>query len=143
MPKHLAPGHFKGKTEEWVRERYLRVYAASMGNHSIARFYCHWTPEEYDRQVAEIPAFAAAIRCESLNVADRARYLLHEGLGLLTCNEEEPVTNSQALNILARLEGELRERGEIEVDKAKSGKGTRRSVVVEGLQRPRADISTL
>jgi hypothetical protein len=144
MPKHLAQSQIRPKSREWLLDRYIQVYSASMGNHSVSRFYCHWTMADYEAETAADPAFAEAIRNESLNIADRAKYLLHEGLGLLTCvDEAAPITNTAALNILARLEGELRERGEIEADRREQAKtsGRRRAVFVEGLERPKAPSS--
>jgi hypothetical protein len=138
MPKMLPRNKVLGETAEWVQARYIQVYSATMGNHSLARYYCHWTLEEYEAKIQEFPKFEAAIREESMKIADRAKYLLYEGLGLMSCNEEEPVTNTQAINTLARISEELRERGADEIAEAeqKKSRGIRRSVLVEGLKRP-------
>lgn len=116
MPGKFAPDDIKRHALEWRKERYLKTFAATLGNHSVSRFYAAWSSAEFRAVVEADPEFERAIADECEAIADRARYVLHESLGLVAPLEErkrpEWAGMAAALAALQRVAEDLRERSE-------------------------------
>lgn len=132
MPKALTPGAVRKWSPEKRMGRYLEVYLATMGNHSMALFYCCWDQEEFDGLIAAFPQFARQITNSRAQLADRATFLMHRGMGLVKIGDEErPSTNLQVSSAMARVVEGLRARHEPQNGFKQKGF----KLVVEGLER--------
>ena len=112
------------------RARYLKVYSATMGNHSLSLFYCCWTPEKFE---AALDAnFARSINHVKATLADRATYIMHKNMGLVRGADDESGNRTMVPGIVsavAKVVEKLNERTE----HAAAGKGYK--LIVEGLER--------
>ena len=81
MPGSFAPSRVRKMHVEILRDRYLQVFAASMGNHSLSKFYCCWTQEQFEAAIN--PAFEKALEQARSELADRASLIMMRGMGLV------------------------------------------------------------
>lgn len=132
MPGNLKTWQVRRLTPSQMKSRYLRAFSASMGNHSLSLSYCLWTPEQFEALMTE--DFAKEIESIKVQLADRAAFIMHQGLGLIRVdkNDKDPeVTLSPAIaSALARIV----DRFLGQEDKVMDGKGQFR-LVVDGLDR--------
>ena len=79
------------------RARYLQIFLASVGNHSVSLYYCVWSQEEFEAALS--PGFQKEIRAARAQMADRTTFILHRALGLIKDEKGglAPATNAQAL----------------------------------------------
>lgn len=125
MPAAFSPYEIKKWPVDKLRERYLHVLSATMGNHSIALFYCCWAQEQFEA-AAESVKFRKAIERTRAQLADRATFLMHRGMGLIRAENSGP-PNMQVSAALAKVVESLKAK-DVEQE---SGGGF--SLVVEGL----------
>lgn len=64
-----------------LRARYIQVFSASMGNHSLSKFYCGWNQEQFE--AAGTAGFEAELSRAREELADRAALIMHRGMGLV------------------------------------------------------------
>ena len=81
MPGSFAPSRVRKMAVGVLRERYLQVFAASMGNHSLSKFYCQWSQEQFEAAIN--PAFEKALEQARSELADRASLIMMRGMGLV------------------------------------------------------------
>ena len=74
---------------ELLRDRYIQVFSASMGNHSLSKFYCCWSQEQFEE--AMNPAFEKALERARTELADRAALIMHRGMGLVAADGDAMV----------------------------------------------------
>lgn len=126
MPGPFRPVQIRKKSVEWLRDRYLQVMSATMGNHSTALFYCCWTQEQFDNAMDD--EFASRIVRVKSELADRATLIMLRGVGLVDGGDSGKIAPTVTAVMAKVVEG-LREKGEKEGPK----RGFR--LVVDGLDR--------
>ena len=126
MPAAFTPCEIRKLPVEKLRERYLNVMSATMGNHSISLFYCAWTQEQFEEALGA--KFRKQIEQVKAQLADRAMFLMHRGMGLVKVDgDAEP--NMQVSAALAKVVESLKAK-DVEQE---SGGGFK--LIVEGLDR--------
>lgn len=130
MPGAFRPYNVRRMTMDQLRGRYITVLSATMGNHSMALFYCCWTQEQFD--AAMNPRFKRQIQIAKSQLADRATFIMHKSMGLIADGAEIGTVNAQVSSALAKVVEKLREK-DVEQE---SGGGFK--LVVEGLDRSQA-----
>ena len=135
MPGRFAPSEIRKRGTEWRQDRYLKAYAATMGNHSIARFFAAWSPTEFRTEISNYPMFQQNIADEAEMIADRAKYVLYVDLGLIE-GEVGKKTRTSVSAVLARLVEDLHARSEQPTPKIPYKRPPPRRVRVEGISRP-------
>ncbi len=140
LPGRFVPSEIRRKDPAWRKDRYLKVFAATAGNPSIARYYAAWSAQEFRDVLAGDPDFQRDIDDEVAAIADRARFLLHQQLGLIAPtswggSEEDiealktlPTAQGAAISALIRVAEELRERGEIAAARESGERSVKRAV---------------
>ncbi len=81
MPGSFAPSRVRKMAVGVLRERYLQVFAASMGNHSLSKFYCQWSQEQFEDALDE--TFEKQLEQARSELADRASLIMMRGMGLV------------------------------------------------------------
>jgi hypothetical protein len=81
MPGSFAPSRVRKMHVEILRDRYLQVFAASMGNHSLSKFYCCWTQEQFEAALDD--GFEKRLDQARSELADRASLIMMRGMGLV------------------------------------------------------------
>lgn len=127
MPGAFSPDVVKAMDIADLRKRYIQVLSATMGNHSVAMFYCCWTQDEFEDALNG--RFKKAISNAKSALADRAMFIMHRSMGLIDSAEEIGPINAQVSAALAKVVEKLKEK---DVDQ-ETGGGFR--LVVEGLDR--------
>lgn len=127
MPGAFQPSVIRKLPVEKLRERYLKVLGATMGNHSIALFYCDWSQEQFE--AALNLKFRKAIAIAKSQLADRATFIMHKSMGLIADGEEIGPVNAQVTSALAKVVESLKAK-DVEQE---SGGGFK--LIVEGLDR--------
>ena len=89
MPGAFSPSRVRKMHVELLRDRYIQVFSASMGNHSLSKFYCCWSQEQFEEALS--PAFEKAIERARVELADRAALIMHRGMGLVGDGSVETV----------------------------------------------------
>lgn len=128
MPGPFRPTIIRKLPMDKLRGRYITVLSASMGNHSLALFYCCWTQEQFD--AAMNPRFRRQIEIAKSQLADRATFIMHRNLGLI--EGEVGAGNSQVTSVLSKVIENLRAK------EADQDTGGGFKLVVEGLDRSQA-----
>lgn len=128
MPDAFRPSNVRKMTIDQLRARYITVLSATMGNHSMSLFYCCWTQEQFDVAYESVKFQRAIARAKS-QLADRATFIMHRGLGLIEGTLDQGGPNTQVTAALAKVIESLRAK---EVEK-EGGGGF--EVVVKGLDR--------
>lgn len=127
MPGAFQPSVIRKLPVEKLRERYLKVLGATMGNHSISLFYCAWTQEQFEEALNA--KFRKAIAQAKSQLADRATFIMHKSMGLIADGAEIGAVNAQVSSALAKVVESLKAK-DVEQE---SGGGFK--LVVEGLDR--------
>lgn len=128
LPAAFAPYEVKKFPLSKLRERYLSVLSATMGNHSIALFYCCWTHAQFVAALTD--NFKKDIAITMSQLADRATFLMHRGMGLVKTDDDVAgVPTGSAASALAKVVENLKAK-DVEQE---SGGGFK--LVVEGLDR--------
>lgn len=130
MPGAFKPSVIRKLPVEKLRERYLKVLGATMGNHSISLFYCAWTQEQFEEALNA--KFRKAIAQAKSQLADRATFIMHKSMGLIADGAEIGAVNAQVSSALAKVVESLKAK-DVEQE---SGGGFK--LVVEGLDRSAA-----
>lgn len=125
MPGPFRPSTVRKLPMDKLRGRYITVLSASMGNHSLALFYCCWTQDQFD--AAMNPRFRRQIEIAKSQLADRATFIMHRNLGLI--EGEVGAGNSQVTSVLSKVIENLRAK------EADQDTGGGFKLVVEGLDR--------
>lgn len=113
LPGRFSMTALRAMPREGRQARYLQTYAATMGNHSLSRYYAGWDPAQFRREVEECPDFQQAIRDADEEIADRAKFVLYTDLGLVNAELPEPIRSNKGMSVvLARIVEDLRERSE-------------------------------
>ena len=89
MPGAFSPSRVRKMHVELLRDRYIQVFSASMGNHSLSKFYCCWSQEQFE--AAMNPAFEKALERARTELADRAALIMHRGMGLVAADGDAMV----------------------------------------------------
>lgn len=128
LPAAFAPYEVRKFPLDKLRERYLSVFSATMGNHSIALFYCCWTHEQFVAALSD--NFKKDIAVTKSQLADRATFLMHRGMGLVKTDEDVAgVPTGSAAATLAKVVEKLKE-SDAELE---TGGGFK--LVIDGLDR--------
>lgn len=127
LPGMFQPCQVRKLPLEKLRSRYIQVFSASMGNHSVAKFYCCWNEVQF--QAARTAGFDAQIEETRVQLADRAKYIMYQGMGLVA--SEKPATPPQITAAMAKVVESL---GSTAVESKRAKKGYK--LVVDGLARP-------
>ena len=127
LPGLFEPRRVRKMPLEKLRARYIQCFSASMGNHSVAKFYCCWSEVQF--QAARTVGFDAQIEETRVQLADRAKYIMYQGMGLVA--SEKPATPPQITAAMAKVVEGL-SGSAVEAKKAKKGY----KLVVDGLARP-------
>lgn len=130
MPGAFCPSVIRKLPVEKLRERYLKVLGATMGNHSISLFYCAWTQEQFEEALNA--KFRKQIAQAKSQLADRATFIMHKSMGLIADGAEIGAVNAQVSSALAKVVESLKAK-DVEQE---SGGGFK--LVVEGLDRSAA-----
>ncbi len=132
MPAPFLPSRVVRFPIAQLKDRYIQVFAATMGNHSIALFYCVWTPDRFEAVVTADPVFGRRIEAERARLVDRATFLLNKNIGLV-CNEagETPGGIGSGSATLAKVVGDLKA-----ATSESKGKKKGYKLTVDGLARP-------
>lgn len=130
MPGAFRPAIIRKKPLNWLRGRYIKVFSATMGNHSMALFYCCWTQEQFEE--AMDARFKRQIQIAKSALADRATFIMHKSMGLIADDAEIGPVNAQVSSALAKVVEKLKEK---DADQ-ETGGGFK--VVVDGLDRSAA-----
>lgn len=130
MPGAFRPYNVRKMTMDQLRGRYINVLSATMGNHSMALFYCCWTQDQFD--AAMNPRFKRQIQIAKSQLADRATFIMHKSMGLIADGAEIGAVNAQVSSALAKVVEKLREK-DVEQE---TGGGFK--LIVEGLDRSAA-----
>lgn len=109
-----------------LRERYLKVLNATMGNHSMSLFYCCWTQDQFEDALDK--KFKKQITLARAALADRVTYIMHRAMGLIHTHRETEPLNNQVLTAMSRVAEKLNEKNELQ----ESSKGYK--LVIEGLE---------
>jgi hypothetical protein len=126
MPGTFSPYEMKKKPVEFLREKYLKTFAATAGNHSIAMYFCAWEQDDFEAALDD--DFQKRIDRARAQVADRAAFVMNRALGLVENKAEAapPINSVAALAVIVK---NLRARREKPRTKA------RFNIVVPGLVR--------
>lgn len=81
MPGSFQPSEVRKLHIDILRDRYIQVFSASMGNHGLAKFYCCWSEEQYEAAVDE--KFEKRLAAARSDLASRAALIMHRGMGLV------------------------------------------------------------
>lgn len=81
MPGAFSPSRVRKMHVDLLRDRYIQVFSASMGNHSLSKFYCCWSQSQFEEALDE--GFEKAIERAREELADRAALIMHRGMGLV------------------------------------------------------------
>lgn len=81
MPGSFQPSVVRKMHVDVLRDRYIQVFAASMGNHSLSKFYCQWSQEQFEAALDE--AFEKRLEQARSELADRASLIMMRGMGLV------------------------------------------------------------
>jgi hypothetical protein len=127
LPGTFQPWEVRKLPLEKLRARYIQAFSASMGNHSVAKFYCCWAEVQF--QAARTQAFDAQIEETRVQLADRAKYIMYQGMGLVA--SEKPATPPQITAAMAKVVESL---GSTATESKRAKKGYK--LVVDGLARP-------
>lgn len=133
LPAAFTAWEIRKLPVEDLKNRYIKVLSATMGNHSIALFYCCWEQDQFEAVLDA--AFKKRIRQTKAQLADRASFIMHQAMGLVTV--EDGITtpaSPQATSAMAKVVEKLNERGEQE----ETGKGFK--LIVEGLERNKTGL---
>ncbi len=132
MPGAFTPSDMRKKDLIFRSERYLKTFAATMGNHSISLFYTAWTQEDFEIALQHVEGFALRIADEKNRLADRAQFFLHKTMGLIPQAGELDEAHKVNDAALARVVEKINEG---RTDARSTGKGL--SLRVDGLERPK------
>ena len=127
LPGMFQPYQVRQMPLEKLRARYIQSFSASMGNHSVAKFYCCWSEVQF--QAARTAAFDAQIEETRVQLADRAKYIMYQGMGLVA--SEKPATPPQITAAMAKVVESL---GSTATESKRAKKGYK--LGVDGLARP-------
>ncbi len=136
IPGKFMPDAIKRKSLPWLKARYLKVFNATMGNHSMALFYCAWKPARFREVLAADQEFETAIADAKAEIADRAAFMLYKGLGLIAGEEGSHEPTPQTGAVLAKIVESMAEKAPVKEVKKKSFKLT-----VSGLKRPGDEVA--
>lgn len=131
MPGMFLPYAIRKMPIEKLRDRYLRAFSASMGNHSLSKFYCCWSEEQYEAALS--PAFEKRISDAMAILADRATYIMYRGMGLVADDPDKatlPTITAAIAKVVETMNGPSNKGGV----SGKMGKAYR--LTVNGLARP-------
>lgn len=138
MPGKFSPYWVRKKPVEWLQDRYLNVLAASLGNHSIALFYCCWSRDQFEKVLEADPTFQARIDEVRERLADRATFIMHRGMGLISertvGGAELSPTPPVVTAALAKVVEKMSEKAAGSAPKRARG----RKLVIEGLDRTKS-----
>lgn len=81
MPGSFAPSKVRKMHVDILRDRYIQVFAASMGNHSLSKFYCQWSQDQFEEALDE--KFEKRLEQARSELADRASLIMMRGMGLV------------------------------------------------------------
>ena len=81
MPGSFQPSVVRKMHVDILRDRYIQVFSASMGNHSLSKFYCQWSQEQFEAALDE--AFEKRLEQARSELADRASLIMMRGMGLV------------------------------------------------------------
>ena len=126
MPGSFSPYEMRKKSVEFLREKYLKTFAATAGNHSIAMHFCAWEQDDFEAALDD--DFLKRIDRARAQVADRAAFIMHQTLSLVK-NKTADAPPINSVSALARIAKNLRARSEQPQTKA------RFNIVVNGLDR--------
>ncbi len=127
LPGAFKPSLIRKKDLGFLRDRYIQVLAASMGNHGMALHFCCWTQEQYEEALDE--RFEKRIAAARAQLADRAAYIMHRAMGLVASDDPiAPPTVSAAMAKVVESFGEP--------SAAKGGLKKAYKLTVNGLQLP-------
>lgn len=132
MPGAFQPSEVRKMPLEELRDRYIKVLSATMGNHSMSLFYCSWDQEQFEDALNA--KFKKRIMIAKSQLADRATFIMHQGLGLIATADGGAPPASQVTAALAKVVEKFNERGE----QQEAGKGYK--LVIEGLERNKTGI---
>ena len=121
------PWAIKKLSVEKRRDRYIQVFNATMGNHSVSMYYACWDQDSFDSALND--NFQKRIDQARSQLADRAAYIMHKTLGLVASDEPiAPPTVSAAMAKVVESFGEP--------SAAKGGLKKAYKLTVNGLQMP-------
>ena len=127
LPGAFKPSLIRKKDLGFLRDRYIQVLSASMGNHGMALHFCCWTQEQYESALDD--KFEKRIAAARAQLADRAAYIMHRAMGLVASDEPiAPPTVSAAMAKVVESFGEP--------SAAKGGLKKAYKLTVNGLQQP-------
>lgn len=129
MPGAFKPSIMRKKDIGFLRDRYIQVLSASMGNHGMAMFYCAWSQEQFEAAMTD--AFAKRIEGTRALLADRAAFIMHKAMGLVA--GDEPTAPPTVTAAMAKV---VESFGSPAGDKKAPKKGYK--LIVDGLARPGA-----
>lgn len=136
LPAAFHKWKIKQYPVEKLRDRYIKVLEATMGNHSIALFYCVWTQDQFEKALN--PTFKKRILAAKAQLADRASFIMHRGMGLIKTDADDKALPPTVTAAMAKVVESLNNKEELHRDSGKSFK-----LIVEGLDRaksvPRSD----
>ncbi len=126
LPGAFVPSKIRQMPLEWLKERYLLVLDASMGNHSMALFYCCWDEDQFQAVVDD--GFRVLISRTMTKLADRAAFIMHRGIGLVEGGDADtPAVTAVMAKVVAELNA-----GQTVAENAKRSY----KLTVDGLKRP-------
>lgn len=133
MPGAFDPWKIRKLAADAVRERYIQVLAATLGNHSIACFYCCLDQDQFDALLTV--KFKKRILQAKSQLADRATYIMHRNLGLVRGPDEGDAERPPAPGAIASLAKVVEKLQSSEIP---SGNGEGFKMKIEGLDRSRS-----
>lgn len=127
LPGKFYPSRVRKMALESRKDRYIDVFTASLANHSVALYYCAWEQDEFE--AALDPKFKKRILQARSQIADRAKFIMHRGMGLVEKDKEVkdmPAVTASMAKVVENLASE-------DFNLRGSGEGVK--LVVDGLDR--------
>lgn len=127
LPGKFYPSRIRKMGDESRKERYLDVFASSMGNHSVSLYYCAWTQDEFEAALDD--KFKRNIAQVRAQLADRATFIMHRGMGLVERDKDVkdmPAVTASMAKVVEALSAK---------DDSLQATGKGFKLVVEGLDR--------
>lgn len=87
MPGQFSPWRIRKQPLDSLRDRYIQVLNSSLGNHSVALFYCCWSQEQFEAALDD--DFKKRIVQTKMQLADRATFIMYKGMGLIGSKESD------------------------------------------------------
>lgn len=133
MPGRFQRGQVRKLPPEMLKSRYLQVLSASLGNHSMALYYCCWSPKQFQEVLDD--EFQVRIDELRAQLADRATFIMHQSMGLISDRtvggRPMPAIPPAVTSAMRQVVEKLQEKSAAAAPTAKKG----RKLVIEGLDR--------